>query len=101
MAMTDDLWASTRTVVAPAPWRWLVWNMTFHTAHHAYPSVPFFRLADLHTELVKVAGDPKTTTYLGFQRWVLARLWERSESQGAFCNVPDCPSPHATPGTVT
>ncbi len=101
MAMTDDLWASTRTVAAPAPWRWLVWNMTFHTAHHAYPSVPFFRLADLHTELVKSAGSPQTVTYSGFQRWVLARLYERPESDGAFANVPDCPSPHATPGTVT
>ncbi|MFT6146669.1 MAG: fatty acid desaturase [Myxococcota bacterium] len=101
MAMTADLWNSTRTVRAPAPWRWLVWNMTFHTAHHAYPSVPFFRLPHLHSALVDTAGPPQTVTYLEFQRWVLGRLWKQPEANGAFDAVSDCRSPDATPGTVT
>lgn len=38
---------NTRTVYTTAPLRLLAWNMAYHTAHHAMPQAPFFRLAAL------------------------------------------------------
>ena len=39
---------NTRTVLTNAAMRWLMWNMSFHTEHHLYPSIPFHRLPDAH-----------------------------------------------------
>jgi len=72
--MVPDLLESTRTVKAPWLWRQLVWNMTYHTAHHSFPSVPFHRLPELHDHMLERGVTPSMSTYLGFQREVLARL---------------------------
>ena len=42
---------NTRTVFTTAPMRLLAWNMAYHTAHHAVPQVPFFRLPSLDAVL--------------------------------------------------
>ena len=64
---------STRTNFAM---RWLAWNMQYHTAHHAFPGVPFHRLPMLHEKLFTRRGTaPPTMTYLGFQRAVLRAFW--------------------------
>ena len=42
---------NTRTVFTNAPLRLLAWNMAYHTAHHAMPQAPFFRLAALDAVL--------------------------------------------------
>lgn len=44
----------TRTVLAPAWERWLIapWGLNYHLEHHLYPSVPCFRLHELHTLLM-------------------------------------------------
>jgi fatty acid desaturase len=52
--------------------RWLGWQMQYHTAHHAFPGVPFHRLAELHARLFDERGvQPPSMTYLGFQAAVL------------------------------
>ncbi|MEZ4382446.1 MAG: fatty acid desaturase [Nannocystaceae bacterium] len=43
--------ARTRSVESNAVVRWLMWNMPLHTAHHAYPAVPFHAVPDLHSRL--------------------------------------------------
>ena len=47
-------------------------NVNFHLEHHLYPSVPFFRLPQLHTALMKDAVFQRkahiTSTYLGVLR---------------------------------
>jgi fatty acid desaturase len=46
--------------------------MPYHTAHHAFPAVPFHRLHELHKILFTDRGTvPPTMTYWGFQRAVL------------------------------
>ncbi|MEO0618787.1 MAG: fatty acid desaturase [Pseudomonadota bacterium] len=71
----DNILENTRTVDTIAPMRWMGWNMQYHTAHHTFPSVPFHRLADLHTEIVQNTGQqPHTMGYLEFQREILARF---------------------------
>jgi len=40
--------------------------MTYHTVHHTYPSVPFFRLAALHREVAARYPHPlPVVTYFG------------------------------------
>ncbi|MBV9509808.1 MAG: fatty acid desaturase [Caulobacteraceae bacterium] len=62
--------------------RWMCWNMQYHTAHHAYPSVPFHRLKQLHQEAFTANGvEPPTMTYLGFYAAMLKALRERGEAE--------------------
>ena len=61
--------------------RWLCWNMQYHTAHHAFPGVPFHRLPELHAALFTRRGaEPPTMTYLGFQRAALQAFVGRTEA---------------------
>ncbi len=46
-ARVPSMLENTRTVFAAAPLRLLAWNMAYHTAHHAMPQTPFFRLGAL------------------------------------------------------
>ena len=50
-ARVPSMLANTRTVFTIAPLRLLAWNMAYHTAHHALPQAPFFRLAALDAVL--------------------------------------------------
>lgn len=78
---TDNILENTRSTRTNAVMRWMCWQMQFHTAHHAFPAVPFYRLEALHHELFTSRGtQPPTMTYLGFQRAVLKALWARDES---------------------
>ena len=47
---------NTRTLETNAFMRWVNWNMTYHTVHHTYPSVPFHRLPELHKEVEERLG---------------------------------------------
>lgn len=35
---------------------WVNWNMTYHSIHHTFPSVPFFRLPELCREVENILG---------------------------------------------
>jgi fatty acid desaturase len=49
-----ELFASTRTMLPSLLGRWLIapQNIHYHIEHHLYPSVPSFRLPQLHRELM-------------------------------------------------
>ena len=48
--------------------RWLGWQMQYHTAHHAFPGVPFHHLRELHDAIFTARGcAPPSMTYWGFQ----------------------------------
>jgi fatty acid desaturase len=67
---------NTRSTRTNALLRWLGWQMQFHTAHHAFPGVPFHRLAELHAQLFDARGvQAPSMTYLGFQAAVLRAFW--------------------------
>lgn len=51
-AFVSDVYDNARTTISNRFVRRLAWNMPFHAEHHAFPSVPFFRLNELH-ELMK------------------------------------------------
>lgn len=51
--------ARTRTLEVGGLLRWLLWNMPYHAAHHAYPNVPFHALPELQRALApKLVHDP-------------------------------------------
>ncbi len=63
---------NTRSTRTNAVLRFLCWNMQYHTAHHAFPGVPFHRLPDLHKKLFADRGAaPPMMGYLEFQAAVL------------------------------
>lgn len=67
---------NTRSTRTNALMRWVCWNMQYHTAHHAFPGVPFHRLPTLHAELFTARGtEPPMMGYLQFQRAVLRAFW--------------------------
>jgi fatty acid desaturase len=73
---TDSITENTRSTRTNALMRWLAWNMQYHTAHHAFPGVPCYRLRRLHEEIFVAKGrTPPTMSYLGFQRAALRMFW--------------------------
>jgi fatty acid desaturase len=77
---SDDIFANTRSTRTNALMRWLCWQMQYHTAHHAFPSVPFFRLKELHAEIFTARGvQPPMMSYLGFQRAMIRALAVKGE----------------------
>jgi fatty acid desaturase len=67
-----DVLNNTRSTRTNALMRWLAWQMQYHTAHHAFPGVPFHRLRALHEAVFTERGTaPPSMTYLGFQLAVL------------------------------
>jgi len=70
-AITDN----TRSTRTNPLMRWMAWNMQYHTAHHAFPGVPCYRLRALHRELfVNRNSPPPTMSYLRFQLAVLRAI---------------------------
>ena len=65
-ARVPSMLENTRTVFTAAPLRWLAWNMAYHTAHHALPQTPFFRLPALDA----VLRDRVTETRKGYVDFV-------------------------------
>ena len=89
MPNEEGIFNSTRTIKTNPVWRWLLWNMPYHTAHHYYPSVPFFRLPTLHKEMVEARGgkQPETIGYLQFQWHMIRKLISENSSQFNGKNV--------------
>jgi fatty acid desaturase len=83
-----DTLRNTRTLEGPAVMRWLVWNMSYHTAHHSFPGVPFHQLPALHREIERRLGEKVPTAgYLECHLGLLAAFWRGAEplepAQGA------------------
>ena len=66
---------NTRTLKTNAFMRWINWNMTYHTVHHTYPSVPFHALPRLHEEVTAIYPLPLPVEgYFEFHRLMLREL---------------------------
>jgi len=64
----QDTLRNTRTLRGPWLVRWLVWNMSYHTAHHTFPGIPFFALPELNREIQTRLGENLPgATYIGAQ----------------------------------
>ncbi len=79
---SDNIFENTRSTRTNAVMRWMCWNMQYHTAHHAFPSVPCYRLKELHREIFTARGAlPPTMSYFGFQRAIIAALRVKCEAE--------------------
>ena len=56
-AQVADMFENTRTTLTTRAVRWLAWNMPYHAEHHAFPSVPFHRLPELHARARPHLGE--------------------------------------------
>jgi fatty acid desaturase len=82
MPNEPDILINTRTIKSNALLNWLAWNMPYHTAHHTYPAVPFYKLPQLHAEMVAGMGrEPETIGYLSYQYHMLRKLWREGTSK--------------------
>lgn len=80
----DNVLANTRSTRTNAVMRWLGWQMQYHTAHHAFPGVPFHRLHELHEAIFTSRGAaPPSMTYVGFQIAVL-RAFARGKTEADY-----------------
>ena len=77
----SDILENTRSTRTNAVMRWLCWQMPYHTAHHMFPSVPFWKLKDLNAKIEDKAGDVHRMGWFEFQIEVICRLAQKDESQ--------------------
>jgi fatty acid desaturase len=71
---------NTRTFKTNVFMRWMHWNMTYHTVHHTFPSVPFFRLPELHREVEARYPHPlPVVTYIGCAVALIGGLFKHTE----------------------
>lgn len=76
-----DILENTRSTRTNAFFRWLCWQMPYHTAHHTFPAVPFWKLRDLNAKIEDKAGEVHRMGWIEFQIEVIARLLAKDESQ--------------------
>lgn len=75
---------NTRSTRTNPVFRWLAWQMQYHTAHHAFPGVPFHRLRELHAELFTARGlQAPSMTYWQFQ-WAVLRAFRGGRSEANY-----------------
>jgi fatty acid desaturase len=80
----DNVLVNTRSTRTNALMRWLGWQMQYHTAHHAFPGVPFHRLRELHEAIFTARGAaPPSMSYVGFQIAVL-RAFARGKTEADY-----------------
>jgi len=77
----NDILENTRSTRTNAVIRWLCWQMPYPTAHHAFPSVPFWKLRDLNAKLEDHAGEVHRMGWIEFQIDVIRKLSQKDESQ--------------------
>lgn len=70
----SDILTNTRTIYTTPFNRWLVWQMTYHTAHHRYANVPFYNLRKVD-RLIRPHVKHTTDGYLRFHWRLLKAAW--------------------------
>ena len=74
--LVPDMLRNSRTTFTNRLIRWLAWEMPNHTAHHAAPNIPFFRLREL-TDLLDGALKSTADGYVDAHRQIVANLGGR------------------------
>ena len=77
----NDIMENTRSTRANAFQNWLCWQMPYHTAHHTFPAVPFWKLKELNEKIEDKAGEVHRMGWIEFQIEVIGKLMAKDESQ--------------------
>ncbi|WP_109464183.1 fatty acid desaturase [Albibacillus kandeliae] len=83
----DDILENTRSTRTNALMRWLCWQMPYHTAHHTFPSVPFWQLKHLDREMRKSGAKPHQMGWIEFQVEVWKKLSAKNEDEYPYDDV--------------
>jgi fatty acid desaturase len=84
MSHEPNVFANTRSTRTNAVMRWACWQMQYHTAHHAFPGVPFYRLKTLDRLLTERRGAaPITMSYLAFQ-WEVLKSFAHGRTESDY-----------------
>lgn len=83
----DDILENTRSTRSNALTRWLCWQMPYHTAHHTFPSVPFWQLSKLDRAMRASGAEPHQMGWIEFQIEVIRKLRARSEADYPYDEV--------------
>ena len=71
----DDILNNTRSTDTNAVLRWMCWNMQYHTAHHSFPSVPFWKLRALNDTIEgRIGHEVHRMGYIEFQVELIKKL---------------------------
>ena len=71
----DDILKNTRSTDTNAVLRWMCWNMQYHTAHHSFPSVPFWKLRALNDTIEdRIGHEVHRMGYIEFQVALIRKL---------------------------
>ena len=77
----SDILDNTRSTRTNFIMRWLCWQMPYHTAHHTFPTVPFWKLKQLNSKLEDEVGEVHRMGWIEFQIAVIKKLSQKDESQ--------------------
>jgi fatty acid desaturase len=77
----SNILENTRSTRTNAVMRWLCWQMPYHTAHHTFPSVPFWKLRSLNAKIEATAGEVWRMGWIEFQIEVIRKLAAKDESK--------------------
>ncbi|MEM9433243.1 MAG: fatty acid desaturase [Pseudomonadota bacterium] len=77
----NDILENTRSTRTNAAIRWLCWQMPYHTAHHTFPAVPFWKLRELNDKIEDTTGEVHRMGWIEFQIEVIRKLAAKDESQ--------------------
>jgi len=77
----SNILENTRSTRTNALMRWLCWQMPYHTAHHTFPSVPFWKLKQLNEKIEAQAGEVWRMGWIEFQIEVIKKLRAKDESE--------------------
>jgi len=78
----DNILENTRSTRTNALMRWLCWQMPYHTAHHTFPSVPFWKLKQLNEKIeTQIGGEVWRMGWIEFQIEVIKKLRQKDEGQ--------------------
>ncbi len=77
----NNILENTRSTRANPLQNWLCWQMPYHTAHHTFPAVPFWKLRDLNARIEEKAGAVHRMGWLEFQVEVIGKLMAKDERQ--------------------
>jgi fatty acid desaturase len=72
-ALTDNMYANSRTTYTNGAVRLLTWQMPFHAEHHAFPAVPFHALAQVNA-LIRDRIEITAPGYLALHRRVIRQF---------------------------
>ena len=90
----DDILKNTRSTRVNAVLRWLCWQMPYHTAHHAFPAVPFWQLKKLNAKMEKNVPYVHRMGWIEFQIEVIRKLASKSEKDYPMNEVWIIPNTH-------